>query len=178
MALDRQIILDRAFEILRDDGLAALTMRRLAADLGVAPGALYWHVASKQELVASVAELILIRGPRPISTIDPSTAAHDLRDALLSVRDGADVVSFALALSSDRLEPLTRMSSAFSELPPERGLWAARAMTHYVLGATAEEQNRAELIRAGILTEASRPADSDESFEFALAAIIDGLMQP
>jgi len=178
VALDRQIILDRAFEILRDDGLAALTMRRLAADLGVAPGALYWHVASKQELVATVAELILIRGPRPLSSSDPGTAAHDLRDALLAVRDGADVVSFALALSSDRLEPLTRIASAFDGLPPERARWAARAMTHYVLGATAEEQNRSELIRAGILTEASRPADSDESFEFALGAIIAGLTGP
>ncbi len=175
MALDRQIILDQAFVILRDDGLAALTMRRLATDLGVAPGALYWHVASKQELVASVAELIVVRGPRPISSTDPTTAAHDLRDALLAVRDGADVVSFALALSSDRLEPLSRLEMAFSQLPAEQACWAARAMTHYVLGATAEEQNRSELIRAGILTEAQRPNDGEAGFEFALSRVIDGL---
>lgn len=175
VALDRQVILDQAFAILRDQGLSALTMRHLATELGVAPGALYWHVASKQELVASVAELILTRGPRQIRTTDPRTAALDLRDALLAVRDGADVVSFALALHPDHLEPLSRIAQAFAGLTQEQSRWAARAMTHYVLGATAEDQNRNELIRAGILTESSRPGDSDVSFEFALAAIIDGL---
>ncbi|MDQ6741232.1 MAG: TetR family transcriptional regulator, partial [Actinomycetota bacterium] len=42
MSLSRQQIIDTALKILRDYGLADLSMRRLARDLGVQPGALYW----------------------------------------------------------------------------------------------------------------------------------------
>ena len=56
MALSRDQVVDTAVEILRRYGLADLSMRRLARELGVAPGALYWHVTSKQELLVEVAD--------------------------------------------------------------------------------------------------------------------------
>jgi AcrR family transcriptional regulator len=44
MSLTRRQIVDAAMDILRNYGLGDLSMRRLARDLGVQPGALYWHV--------------------------------------------------------------------------------------------------------------------------------------
>ena len=59
MQLSRDSITDTALGILAEFGLADVSMRRIASSLGVAPGALYWHVESKQELVAWMAEAIL-----------------------------------------------------------------------------------------------------------------------
>ena len=47
----RDLIFRRALDIIDTEGLEALTMRRLAADLGVEAASLYHHVPSKQALL-------------------------------------------------------------------------------------------------------------------------------
>ena len=59
MALNRTLILDTALDLLGKYGLADVTMRRVASALDVAPGALYWHLSNKQELIAAMARSIL-----------------------------------------------------------------------------------------------------------------------
>src|SRR5215217_6285359 len=54
--LKREEVVGAALELLDEDGLDGLTTRRLAGRLGVRVGALYWHVESKQELLAAVAD--------------------------------------------------------------------------------------------------------------------------
>lgn len=49
--LTRQAIVDRALALASADGLEAVTIRRLAKDLGVTPMALYWHFRNKDELL-------------------------------------------------------------------------------------------------------------------------------
>src|SRR5579864_4001630 len=56
--LSKGAVIDRALKLADTDGLEALTIRRLAADLGVTPMALYWHFRSKEELLAGLAEAI------------------------------------------------------------------------------------------------------------------------
>jgi AcrR family transcriptional regulator len=48
--LTRERVVDEALAVIAHDGAQALTMRRLAARLGVVPGALYHHVRNKQQL--------------------------------------------------------------------------------------------------------------------------------
>ena len=48
--LTRQRVVAEALAVIAHDGVQALTMRSLAARLGVAPGALYHHVGNKQQL--------------------------------------------------------------------------------------------------------------------------------
>ena len=57
--LYRETIIDQALELLDAYGLADMTMRRVASSLGVAAGALYWHIANKQELITAVAHKII-----------------------------------------------------------------------------------------------------------------------
>ncbi len=52
--LTRDAIFERALQILDADGLDALSMRRLASDLGVEAASLYHHVANKQDLLDGV----------------------------------------------------------------------------------------------------------------------------
>jgi TetR/AcrR family tetracycline transcriptional repressor len=56
--LTRDRILEAALQIADREGLPALTMRRLGADLGVAPMALYVHVRSKEDLLAGLSDRI------------------------------------------------------------------------------------------------------------------------
>ncbi|MEO9221756.1 MAG: TetR family transcriptional regulator [Mycobacteriaceae bacterium] len=53
-----QRVLDAALELIDADGLAALSMRKLAAELGVQAPSLYHHVAGKAELLASLVEQV------------------------------------------------------------------------------------------------------------------------
>ena len=172
MALSREQVVAGASSVLQDQGLSGLSMRRVAQHLGVQPGALYYHVASKQELLAEIAARILAGAAVPPG--DPRRAARNLRTALLGVRDGAEVVSFVHAFRPDALGTLQDLPALFAELPPREARWAARALVHYVLGFVAEEQNHAELVRLEMLP--GRPSDSDDAFEFGIAALTAGVV--
>jgi TetR/AcrR family transcriptional regulator, tetracycline repressor protein len=169
VALTRERIVEAAHAVLAEQGLAGLSMRRVAQDLAVRPGALYYHVANKQELLAEVAGRILGEGP---VGDDPRKAARALREALLRVRDGAEVVSFVLAFRPEGLAPIRDLRGLFA-LPEREAGWAARTLAHFVLGAVAEEQNRAELVRTAILPDG--PTDAEQSFLFGLDAVLTGL---
>jgi AcrR family transcriptional regulator len=176
VTLTREHIIETAYATLRDRGLAGLSMRRLAQDLEVQPGALYYHVPSKQEMLAAVAERILADTTAAISGSDPVRAAADLRGALLRVRDSAEVISFAHAFRPGALSPLRGLEQLFAgQFTPQQARWAAQTLMHYVLGFVAEEQNRAELVRAGIVGGDPDPAESSEAFSFGVSAILRGI---
>lgn len=170
-------IVDEAYALLREQGLSGLSMRRLAQNMGVQPGALYYHVANKQEVLVEVASRILDDAPRAISTSDPRQAALDLRAALLRVRDGAEIVSFVQAFRPDALGPCRELNLLYAErFAPRQAGWAAQTLVHYVLGFVAEEQNRAELVRTKILDDEPRRAtESTEAFLFGVNAITEGI---
>jgi len=56
--LSKAAVTDRALKLADTEGLDALTIRRLAQDLGVTPMALYWHFRSKEDLLEGVAERV------------------------------------------------------------------------------------------------------------------------
>jgi len=176
MSLTRPQIVALAAQTLREQGLAGLSMRRLALDLGVQPGALYYHVASKQELLAAVGEQLLIDSAAAISISDPVQAAVEIRAALLSIRDGAEVVSFVHAYRPDALGPLRDLHLVLAQrLPSAQAPLVAEALIRYVLGFVAVEQNRAELVRARIVEAGPSTPDTEEAFSFGVRALLAGL---
>lgn len=58
-SLDRRQVLEAAVRLADRDGLAALSMRRLGAELGVEAMSLYNHVPNKSALLDGIAELVL-----------------------------------------------------------------------------------------------------------------------
>ena len=53
-SLSRDRIVDVAIELLDAEGESGLTFRALAGRLATGPGAIYWHVANKGELLTAV----------------------------------------------------------------------------------------------------------------------------
>ncbi|MEY2457935.1 MAG: TetR/AcrR family transcriptional regulator, tetracycline repressor protein [Acidimicrobiaceae bacterium] len=88
--LTRELIAAEAADLIREEGLEALTMRTVATSLGVSAMALYHHVEDKDEIIRLVGDDILakIDLPDPESgdwrelLIEAVTATHE---ALLSV---------------------------------------------------------------------------------------------
>jgi len=58
-ALTRERVVTEALAVISADGVAALSMRALAARLGVVPGALYRHVRSKEQLYDLILDNVL-----------------------------------------------------------------------------------------------------------------------
>jgi len=56
--LSKAAVVQRALALADELGLEALTIRRLAQDLGVTPMALYWHFRSKEELLAGLGDQV------------------------------------------------------------------------------------------------------------------------
>jgi AcrR family transcriptional regulator len=103
--LSRSAVVDRALALADSAGLEALTIRRLATELGVTPMALYWHFRSKEELIAGVADRIWgeIR-----TDVDRSSPWPDqLRMMFESLIDvlRAHASASALLMSSEKLGP-------------------------------------------------------------------------
>jgi TetR/AcrR family transcriptional regulator, tetracycline repressor protein len=57
--LRRDTVTERALALADAEGIDAVTIRRLATDLGVTPMALYWHFQDKERLLDGVSELVL-----------------------------------------------------------------------------------------------------------------------
>jgi AcrR family transcriptional regulator len=64
-------MVDAAIELIDSEGLEALTVRRLAADLGTGSASLYRHVASRDELLVLVVDHVLGEITRPARRLSP-----------------------------------------------------------------------------------------------------------
>ena len=85
--LTRERVVAEALALIAQQGIEALTMRTLAARLGVVPGALYRHVRSKEQLQDLVVDGVLAEVDCEINQILPWTEqikalAHRLRKVL------------------------------------------------------------------------------------------------
>jgi AcrR family transcriptional regulator len=109
--LTRERVVDEALAVIAHDGAQALTMRLLAARLGVVPGALYHHVGNKQQLQDLVLDGVLAEVDVHLDPSQPwpqqlKILAHRLRQVLeahpgiagiLKTRDPLGPHSLALA---------------------------------------------------------------------------------
>lgn len=180
MRYHRRDVVDRAIVVLDEYGLESLTMRRLAAELGVQPSALYHHVPNKQTLLAAVADEILVRGRRPHRSQARAwdrrviEICAELRDAMLAYRDGAEVVTTAHTFGLGAGTPATSTRQALRDggLSEDLVDLGTRALLHLVFGHTLEEQTALQAASAGAIDRApGGPAD----FEQGLELVLDGL---
>jgi AcrR family transcriptional regulator len=151
-ALSKQRIVEAAIEILDTDGEGALTFRALAARLATGSGAIYWHVANKNDLLAATTEDVIagvmtdvVEGAEPQDTI---------RAIALGVFDAIDAhpwVGTQLAgepWQSAMLQIFEGIGGRLHALGvPERAQFnSATALVSYILGLAAQYAAGARLI--------------------------------
>jgi AcrR family transcriptional regulator len=81
--LNRERVLAAAVELADREGVVGLSMRRLSAELGVVPMALYKHVANKDELLDGMIDVVVDEIDPPRTDTDWKTA---VRERILSAR--------------------------------------------------------------------------------------------
>lgn len=90
MPLTRERALAAAMTIADTEGIGALTMRRVARELGVEAMSLYYHVANKDDILDGMADMVFSEIELPSYDVDWGAAmrqrAGSLRDALLRHR--------------------------------------------------------------------------------------------
>lgn len=118
--------------------------------------------------------------------------AAALRDALLSYRDGAEVVSSSLALGLGGLNASQRLADAIARggFDPTVTEMSAAALLHFILGHVSHEQQRLQADSLGVVS-AEHAASVDDvavaagghparlnvrdSFDFGVTLLLDGL---
>jgi TetR/AcrR family transcriptional regulator, tetracycline repressor protein len=202
MAVTRDDIVAAAMALLDEDGLAGLTLRRLAGRLGIRAPTLYWHVRDKRELLDLMADAIMneaLAGWREPQPGQPwwewlAQRARAQRAGLLAHRDGALVVSgnrpTAQSLPGIELQLRALAAAGF---PPAEALLALLDLSAYVLGEALDTQaeadrgmqqpapdtGREQALAAGpyptLMAAATAISSPDARFEHGLQMMITGL---
>jgi AcrR family transcriptional regulator len=152
-------LLAKAVEISRDEGLSAVTLRRVAAALGVTPGLVSHYFSSAEQLIVAafgaVADGDLAQARRRVAAVDTATAKVDaLMDYVLDDSTVDESANWLDAWSLGRRNPvLAERANALT------GEWLAFI---------------ADIVRAGSAAGEFRVADPDVAAR-RLLTMIDGL---
>jgi TetR/AcrR family tetracycline transcriptional repressor len=163
-------MIETALRLLDEVGLDGLTVRRLAAELGIRSPSLYWHIRTKQELLDGMADAIIqaagMGPPRDGESWQDWLArrARAYRRSLLAHRDGARLVAGAAALSPAAVKMFDQELTAMVDrgFTPALALRTIAAITRYVNGFVLQEQ-----------TERQDSADTPAQQLAALASLLD-----
>ncbi|HUR08240.1 MAG TPA: TetR/AcrR family transcriptional regulator C-terminal domain-containing protein [Nonomuraea sp.] len=171
--LSRETMIETALRLLDEVGLEGLTVRRLAAELGVQSPALYWHIRTKQQLLDGMADAIILGAGMGPPHDDESwqewlgRRARAYRDSLLAHRDGARIVCTAAQLSPTTVRMFDQELTAMVDrgFTPAPALRTITSVTHYVNGFVLQVQS-----------ERREPSAPPEDLLAALAGQLDGGM--
>ncbi|CAM3842171.1 TetR/AcrR family transcriptional regulator [Tsukamurella strandjordii] len=140
-ALSRDAIVTTAIDILDEEGEAGLTFRALAARLATGPGAIYHHVAGKDELLTAAAERMI--GEVLADASDQSDPADGIRVLALGLFDTLDAHPWVGAsmyrdpAQHGTLRVFEALGSRIARLglPDGARFDAATALLNYIVGA-------------------------------------------
>ncbi len=143
-ALSKERIVEAAIEILDTEGEGALTFRALASRLATGSGAIYWHVANKNELLAATTTDVITRVMTGV--VPGVTPRETIRTTVLDVFDAIDAhpwVGTQLSREpwqSAVLQIFEGVGRQLQELgvPESAQFDCASALVNYVLGLAGQ----------------------------------------
>ena len=153
--LSKQRIIEAATQLLDAGGEGALTFRALAARLATGSGAIYWHVADKNDLLAQATDDVIARVM--IEVAGDAGPREAIRAVALGVFDAIDAhpwVGAQLSREPWRSAMLQIFESVGGQLDalgvPERAQFdAASVLVNYVLGVGGQNAANARLHAGG-----------------------------
>ena len=203
-SLTRERILEAALSLVDEDGIEALSMRRLAKQLGIDPMAIYHHLPNKRALLSTLIEEVFskMRVPESGKTGDWQERvriwAWAFRDvARAHPRLVPQLASYPEAATEATLESTEELYAAFDAagMPPRQIVGAVGVVVDYLngfalaeasgaLGDSDEQREMMELLDVrpqGELPamrrtlEALPSEDLATNFEFGLDVVLSGL---
>ena len=144
-ALTKERIIEAAIEILDADGEQALTFRALATRLMTGSGAIYWHVANKNDLLAAATDHVVARAMTEVGggAASPREAVRAIALGVFDAFDAHPWVGGQLSLAPGRSAILQIFEGIGGRLQslgvPERARFDAwSALVNYILGVAGQ----------------------------------------
>jgi AcrR family transcriptional regulator len=157
--LSKERVLRAAVELADREGIDALSMRRLAKELGVEAMSLYNHVANKDEILVGIVELVAseVEDPSTEGGLDWKTAirrsAISTHDAFIRHRWSCPLMMKTAAMIPSRMRWMEALLRTLREagFSPNLTHHAYHALDSHITGFTLWQvsfpfQNREELI--------------------------------
>ncbi|WP_219134414.1 TetR/AcrR family transcriptional regulator [Janthinobacterium sp. UMAB-60] len=151
--LTRDTIIDAAIALLDTAGEGGLTFRALAARLATGAGAIYWHVADKDDLFTAASDAIVARAMQDAPSGDtPQAGIRAVALAMFEAMDAHPWLGSALSRAPGQLptvrilERLGRQVDALG-VPQDRQWMAACALLNYLLGVSGQNAANAVIAR-------------------------------
>ncbi|MEV6907514.1 TetR/AcrR family transcriptional regulator C-terminal domain-containing protein [Amycolatopsis sp. NPDC051071] len=171
-ALSKERIVEAAVALLDAAGESGLTFKALTERLATGPGAIYWHVANKGELLGAATDAVVVTvlTAGPAEKAKTGTPQDEIRTVALGLFDAIGdhhwlATQFAVQLSRAPAGPVTplifetlgRQVRAMG-VPRESWFTTTSALVHYILGAAG--QNAANAKVAGTVTDRDEVLDA------------------
>jgi len=152
-ALSRESIIDASIELLDISGEGGLTFRALSERLATGPGAIYWHIANKSDLMTAACDAIVARMME--ANVAGATPKATIRAVALGVFETIDAhpwVGSALTRAPGQLpmvrifEPIGQQVRALGVRDKEQ--WAVvSALLNYILGVAGRNAANGQFAR-------------------------------
>ena len=152
-SLSRDRIIEASIALLDSSGESGLTFRALSERLATGPGAIYWHVANKSDLMTAACDTIVARTMN--APVDGATPKAIIRAVALAMFDAIDAhpwVGSALTRAPGQLPTvrvLERIGQQLCSLGvPDEEQWATvSALLNYILGVGGQNAANRHLAR-------------------------------
>jgi AcrR family transcriptional regulator len=156
-SLSRERIIEASIELLDGSGEGGLTFRGLSERLATGPGAIYWHIANKSDLLTAACDAIVARTmSASLASVTPgATPQAAIRLIALAMFDAIDEhpwVGSALTRApgqSPMLRIVERIGQQIRALGvPKKEHWVtASALLNYILGVAGRNATNGQLAR-------------------------------
>ena len=167
--LNREVIARAALRVLDASGIEGVTMRTLAAELGVQAASLYFHVKSKEDIFRAMAAVMSEDAAALMTATDRRAPGRDcisrwaraLRRTMLSHRDGARVFTGTLASTPAGFDVIESVLDAWREIgvSPAEAAQRTSLLRHFIVGFCVETQTLAQFRVDGQLDELAASVD-------------------
>ncbi len=151
-SLSRDRIIEASIELLDRSGESGLTFRALSERLATGPGAIYWHIANKSDLLAAACDAIVARTMNETVVTTPEATIRAVALGLFDVIDEHPWVGSALT-NSPRLSPIVRILERIGRqiralgVPDEQQWASVGALMAYILGVSRQNAANGQLAR-------------------------------
>lgn len=196
----RDAVLDTAMRLVMESGVEGLSMRKLAAELGVAVTSIYWHVGNREALVDELVDRVLrdmgtirVTGRTPVTRI--VSIARASRRLIL---DRPHLISLVRERGLDSLMMLPSRRALVREfaaagLHGERAALAVQSVQYQVAGfvmlerALADQPQEPAAVQAWLAEVAEGDPDlaraliphppADTMFDLAVRSIVEAVLR-
>jgi AcrR family transcriptional regulator len=152
-SLSRDRIIEASIAILDSSGEDGLTFRTLSERLATGPGAIYWHIPNKSELLTAACDAIIARTMNaPLVGATPEAIIRALALGMFDAIDAHPWVGSALTRAPGQL-PMVRILERMGQQVrvlgvPDEEQWATvGALLNYILGVGGQNAANGQLAR-------------------------------